>query len=162
MDIAITKMSSKGQVVIPAKMREEIHEGEKLIIFKSDNKIIMKKANDMDEKLKEDLIDEMTAVKTDVHLDALLVDGGASANDFLMQFQSDILSLAVKRSAIKESTAMGVAGLAGITTGLFSEQAFRETLQIEKGFKPSMPLPVSQQYYRKWQEAVERSKQWQE
>ena len=109
-----------------------------------------------------DLIDEMTAVKTDVHLDALLVDGGASANDFLMQFQSDILSLAVKRSAIKESTAMGVAGLAGITTGLFSEQAFRETLQIEKGFKPSMPLPVSQQYYRKWQEAVERSKQWQE
>lgn len=55
MDIAITKMSSKGQVVIPTEMRKGIHEGEKLIIFKDDNRLIMKKASKMDKKLKEDL-----------------------------------------------------------------------------------------------------------
>jgi AbrB family looped-hinge helix DNA binding protein len=55
MDIAITKMSSKGQVVIPNEMRKDIHEGEKLIIFKDGGRIIMKKASEMDEKLKEDL-----------------------------------------------------------------------------------------------------------
>ena len=56
MDIAVTKMSSKGQVVIPAEMRTDIKEGEKIIIIKSEGKIIMKKATELDEKLKEDLI----------------------------------------------------------------------------------------------------------
>lgn len=55
MDIAITKMSSKGQVVIPAEMRKDFHEGEKLIVFESEGKIIMQKASKMSEKLKEDL-----------------------------------------------------------------------------------------------------------
>lgn len=55
MNIAITKMSSKGQVVIPAEMREDIHEGEKLIVFRGNGQIIMKKASKMDEKLREDL-----------------------------------------------------------------------------------------------------------
>lgn len=55
MNIAITKMSSKGQIVIPAEMREDLHEGEKIVIIKSDSQFIMKKASKMDEKLKEDL-----------------------------------------------------------------------------------------------------------
>jgi len=55
MDIAITKMSSKGQVVIPSKMREDISEGDKLIIIKSNHQIIMKKASELGKKLKEDL-----------------------------------------------------------------------------------------------------------
>jgi AbrB family looped-hinge helix DNA binding protein len=55
MDIAITKMSSKGQIVIPAEMRTDIHEGEKMIIIKSDDKLIMKKASKLDKNLKEDL-----------------------------------------------------------------------------------------------------------
>ena len=55
MDIAITKMSSKGQVVIPAEMRTDISEGEKIIIIKNDHQIIMKKATEMDKQLKEDL-----------------------------------------------------------------------------------------------------------
>jgi len=54
MNIAITKMSSKGQVVIPKEMRKNIHEGEKLIIFESKDQLIMKKASKMDEKMKED------------------------------------------------------------------------------------------------------------
>ncbi|MBT4539717.1 AbrB/MazE/SpoVT family DNA-binding domain-containing protein [Candidatus Woesearchaeota archaeon] len=55
MDIAITKMSSKGQVVIPKEMREEINEGDKLVIIKNDHQLILKKAEDMEENLKEDL-----------------------------------------------------------------------------------------------------------
>ena len=55
MDVAITRMSSKGQVVIPSEMRNDIEEGEKLIIIKSDQQIIMKKANNLNENFKEDL-----------------------------------------------------------------------------------------------------------
>lgn len=55
MEIDITKMSSKGQVVIPAEMRKDIQEGEKLIIIKNDHQLIMKKASQFDENLKEDL-----------------------------------------------------------------------------------------------------------
>jgi len=56
MDVAITKMSSKGQVVIPSELREEIHEGEKLIVIKDGNRLIIKKVEDLDNNLKEDLI----------------------------------------------------------------------------------------------------------
>jgi len=55
MDIALTKMSSKGQVVIPAEMRENIEEGDKLLIIKSDEQLILKKASDLNKNLKEDI-----------------------------------------------------------------------------------------------------------
>jgi len=55
MEIAITKMSSKGQVVIPSEMRKDIHEGEKLIVIKNDHKLIIKKASEMEKNLEEDL-----------------------------------------------------------------------------------------------------------
>ena len=55
MEIAITKISSKGQIVIPAEMRKDIQEGEKLIIIKKDSQIIMKKANELEKNLIEDL-----------------------------------------------------------------------------------------------------------
>ncbi len=54
-EIGITKMSSKGQVVIPLEMRKNIKEGEKLLVIESDGKLIIKKATDMDEQLQEDL-----------------------------------------------------------------------------------------------------------
>lgn len=55
MDISITKMSSKGQIVIPIEMREGIKEGDKLVLIKNKNQIIMKKASEMDKSLAEDL-----------------------------------------------------------------------------------------------------------
>lgn len=55
MEIAITKMSSKGQVVIPAEMREGISEGDKLIVIQNGKQIILKKASELDKQLKEDL-----------------------------------------------------------------------------------------------------------
>ena len=56
MNIAITTMSSKGQVVIPVEMRADFHEGEKILIIKNDHQLIMKKAIDLDKNLEEDLI----------------------------------------------------------------------------------------------------------
>ena len=56
MEIAITTVSSKGQVVIPVEMREGLREGEKMIIIKADGQLIMKKATELDKKLKDDLI----------------------------------------------------------------------------------------------------------
>jgi len=56
MNIAITKMSSKGQVVIPAEMRINIGIGEKMIIIQNDNQLIMKKASELDKSLKDDLM----------------------------------------------------------------------------------------------------------
>jgi AbrB family looped-hinge helix DNA binding protein len=55
MDVAITRMSSKGQIVIPAEMRTDILEGEKLLLIQNDHQIIMKKASDMDKNLAEDI-----------------------------------------------------------------------------------------------------------
>jgi len=55
MEVAITKMSSKGQIVIPAEMREGIHEGEKLVIIRNNGQIIMKKASELERNLVEDL-----------------------------------------------------------------------------------------------------------
>jgi AbrB family looped-hinge helix DNA binding protein len=55
MDIAVTKMSSKGQVVIPSEMRGDLHEGDKILIIKNNRQLIMKKANKLDENLAEDL-----------------------------------------------------------------------------------------------------------
>ena len=55
MEIALTKMSSKGQVVIPSELRKNISEGETLMIIKNDNQLIIKKATDLDKKMKEDL-----------------------------------------------------------------------------------------------------------
>ena len=56
MDIALTKMSSKGQIVIPSEMREDIMVGEKLVIIKNDNQLIMEKASDLGKNLADDLI----------------------------------------------------------------------------------------------------------
>jgi len=55
MDVAITKISSKGQVVIPSEMREDLKEGDKLLIIKNKDQIILQKASKLDKKLKEDL-----------------------------------------------------------------------------------------------------------
>ncbi|MFC1732741.1 AbrB/MazE/SpoVT family DNA-binding domain-containing protein [candidate division KSB1 bacterium] len=55
MDIAMTKMSSKGQVVIPADMRDDIQEGDKIVIIKNNHQLIMKKATNLDKNLAEDL-----------------------------------------------------------------------------------------------------------
>jgi len=87
----------------------------------------------------------------------LRVDGGASANDFLMQFQADILGVPVERPALLDTTAMGAASLAGLGAGLFRDPAeLGATRRIERRFEPTMPASERARLYEGWLAAVAR------
>ena len=91
----------------------------------------------------------------------LRVDGGASANDFLMQFQADILGIPVERPKILETTALGAAGLAGLAVGFWKSAAeFNDLRKIQKVFRPQEKFKHRNELYAKWKEAVARSRGW--
>ena len=93
----------------------------------------------------------------------LHVDGGACENDFLMQFQADILGIAVERPAVLEVTAMGAAALAGLGGGVWTD---RSELDARVGaatlFEPTMSADERESRYQVWLRAVERSRGWAE
>lgn len=94
---------------------------------------------------------------------ALRVDGGAAVNDFLMQFQADILGAPVQRPAVIETTALGAAYLAGLAVGFWESQAeIARQWQLEKTFEPVMSADQREALYARWQEAVERARGWAE
>ncbi len=95
-----------------------------------------------------------------ISLSALKVDGGASANNLLMQFQADILGVPVERPEVIESTAMGAAFLAGITVGLWKKSDIVSNRTIEKEFQPSMSEETRNLKYKGWQKAVKKSMAW--
>jgi len=87
----------------------------------------------------------------------LRVDGGASANEFLLQFQADILGVPVVRPALLETTALGAAALAGLTVGFWeSPQALDRARRIDRRFTPRMAVANRDALYRGWQAAVAR------
>jgi len=91
----------------------------------------------------------------------LRVDGGASANDALMQFQSDILGIPVARPAVTETTALGAAYLAGIAIGFW--RSLKEIVEIpcpEIKFEPRIPRSNAEALRGRWNEAVSRAKAW--
>jgi glycerol kinase len=96
-----------------------------------------------------------------IPLAALRVDGGAAANDFLMQFQADILGTPVERPKMLEVTAFGAASLAGLAVGFWSG---RDALPDEGGaltlFQPRMDASRREALYADWKRAVERSRDW--
>jgi glycerol kinase len=105
--------------------------------------------------------DLMDAVQTDTHtpLLELRVDGGASANDSLMQFQADVLSVPVVRPAMTETTALGAAFLAGLGVGFWKEtQAIATLPREERRFTPRMPRSQVNELRQRWNEAVTRTK----
>lgn len=105
--------------------------------------------------------DVITAMEEDsgIHLKSLKVDGGASANDFLMQFQSDILNTEVKRPRIIETTALGAAYLAGLATGYWkSGTEIRENWVLGKSFMPDMPEDRRKELLKGWKRAVRCAK----
>lgn len=108
--------------------------------------------------------DVLTAMEQDsgLKLKSLKVDGGASANNILMQFQADILGTEVERPAVIESTAQGAAYLAGIQVGLWKKEQILRNRIIEKKFTPKMESAVRDKLYRGWMKAVERTKGWSE
>ena len=91
-------------------------------------------------------------------LDALKVDGGASANNFLLQFQADILGCEVYRPVCIETTSLGAAYLAGLATGYWkSEEDVLENWQIDKVFRPAMTKEKREALLKGWHEAVKRT-----
>ena len=89
----------------------------------------------------------------------LFVDGGASANDFLMQFQSDLLDCDIIRPVIRETTALGAAFLAGLATGFFeSKAALKNLIETDKIYRPSGLCEMRKSTMNGWREAVARSK----
>ena len=90
-------------------------------------------------------------------LRSLRVDGGASANDFLMQFQADVLGVPVDRPRVVETTAMGAAFLAGLATGFWRSQAeLARARRIDRRFRPRMAAAKRDALYRGWRDAVTR------
>ena len=95
-----------------------------------------------------------------VKFESLRVDGGASANNWLLQFQSDILGIAVERPDMIETTALGAAGLAGIAGGVWRDMAeFIGTRQFTR-FTPSMPKESAEELVAGWQRAVRGALFW--
>jgi glycerol kinase len=90
-------------------------------------------------------------------LSTLMVDGGAARNDFLMQFQADILGISVDRPKMIETTAAGAAFLAGLGSGFWSSAAeLKKCRKVEKVFEPRMDKGVRDGLYAGWKEAVKR------
>jgi len=107
--------------------------------------------------------DILTAMEADagVKLKQLRVDGGASLNGLLMQFQSDLLRVPVVRPAVAETTALGAAYLAGLAVGYWKNQKDIETNWQEAArFKATMKKPQADRLVAGWQRALERSKGW--
>ncbi|MBQ0734410.1 glycerol kinase GlpK [Aquimarina celericrescens] len=88
----------------------------------------------------------------------LKVDGGASANDYLMQFQSDILNVAVDRPKMLEVTALGAAFLAGIKSGIWTKKDISKIRAIDTVFTPAITEHERSRKYLGWKQAVERTK----
>jgi len=97
----------------------------------------------------------------DVRLSELLVDGGAAANDLLMQFQADLLGVPVVRPKVLETTALGAAYLAGLTTNLWrSREEIASHWKLDRRFEPRMERDRAQALLDRWREAVRRSLKW--
>ena len=109
-----------------------------------------------------DLIDAMTEDIGD-KLNGIKVDGGASRNKFLMQFQADILDTKVIRPIISETTALGAAYLAGIAVGFWKDkEEVKKFWHKADEFEPKLDSETVKKYYNVWQKAVKRSLKWEE
>ena len=107
-----------------------------------------------------DVVEAMSA-DSGLPLETLRVDGGAVANNFLMQFQADILGAPVQRPAVTETTALGAAYFAGLATGFWgSQDEIAGQWRIEREFVPTMPADERDDLYAGWQRAVERARNW--
>uniref|UniRef100_A0A832I852 Glycerol kinase n=1 Tax=Pseudothermotoga hypogea TaxID=57487 RepID=A0A832I852_9THEM len=94
-------------------------------------------------------------------LKTLRVDGGASKNNFLMQFQADILNVPVERPKVNETTALGAAYLAGLAVGYWgSMEQIESQWQLDRKFVPNMDEKEREELYKGWKKAVERAKGW--
>jgi glycerol kinase len=108
------------------------------------------------------IFDVLQAMQSDsgIKLSQLNVDGGAIANDFLAQFQADVLQKPVTRPKVLESTALGAAYLAGLHVGYWQESDLTKVRDVEREFKPKIDPETIAALLKQWHKAVERSKLW--
>lgn len=107
--------------------------------------------------------DVLTAMEADsgISIKELRVDGGASVNKTLMQFQSDILGIPIVRPKVTETTALGAAYLAGLAVGFWkSTDELQKKWEIDARFEPEMKTSEKERLLEKWNQAVEKSKNW--
>ncbi|MBD5807096.1 glycerol kinase [Lactobacillus sp. 0.1XD8-4] len=101
-----------------------------------------------------DVVDTMVK-DTNLPLQALTVNGGASRNNFMMQFQADILQTPIKRAAMEETTALGAAFLAGLAVDFWEDQdELRQLSRIGDKFDPQMDVKEATKLYQGWQQAI--------
>ncbi|MGB1315319.1 MAG: glycerol kinase GlpK [Chitinophagales bacterium] len=108
--------------------------------------------------------DVLNAMEQDagIQLKTLKVDGGACANNLLMQFQADILDTPVERPKVIETTALGAAYLAGLAVGFYKMEELQDNSKLDKVFDSKMEEALREKKYKKWLKAVERCKGWEE
>jgi glycerol kinase len=109
------------------------------------------------------VMDVLKAMEADagIKLRELRVDGGASANNLLMQLQSDLLNVPVVRPKVTETTALGAAYLAGLAVGFWKSQAdIARQWQVDQRFAPSMKTAARNEITRDWSRALHRAKAW--
>jgi len=107
--------------------------------------------------------DVLEVMKQDsgVAMNSLRVDGGASANDMLMQFQADILQVPVVRPKVIETTALGAAYLAGLATGFWQDLAeVSRSWQVDRTFEPKMTADKAAHRRGRWSQALQRARDW--
>lgn len=107
--------------------------------------------------------DVLKAMEDDsnIHLKVLKVDGGAVVNNFLMQFQSDILGVSVERPEVVETTALGAAYLAGLAVGFWkSKEEISSNCAIDRTFEVEMDVEQREKLYTGWKKAVKRTMKW--
>ncbi|WP_242142098.1 MULTISPECIES: glycerol kinase GlpK [unclassified Bacillus cereus group] len=105
--------------------------------------------------------DVLCAMEADsgIKLKTLRVDGGAVKNNFLMQFQSDVLQVPVERPMISETTALGAAYLAGLAVGYWeSQEEIKAQWDMDRSFTPEMEMERSEELYAGWKKAIEATK----
>lgn len=108
------------------------------------------------------IYDVLKAMEADsgLQLSQLNVDGGAIANNFLAQFQADVLQKPVTRPKVLESTALGAAYLAGLKVGYWEMSDLTKVREVEREFTPKLPIKTIETLLKRWHKAVDRSKQW--
>jgi len=108
------------------------------------------------------IFDVLTAMQKDsgIELSQLNVDGGAIANDFLAQFQADVLQKTVTRPQVLESTALGAAYLAGLRVGYWTLSDLTKVREIDRQFEPKLAPEKITKLLKRWHKAVDRSRQW--
>ncbi|MFT5135108.1 MAG: glycerol kinase [Arenicella sp.] len=108
------------------------------------------------------IYDVLTAMQNDsgIKLSQLNVDGGAIANNFLAQFQADVLQTPVTRPKVLESTALGAAYLAGLSVGYWTMQDLSKTREIDREFTPQRDPKDIERLLKRWHKAVDRSRDW--